>query len=225
MRILVTGGAGFIGANFVAHLLAHGAERVVVLDALTYAGNLQNLIPAQADPRYRFVKGSILDRALVEGLLASERLDAVANLAAESHVDRSIRGQEAFVETNVTGTLRMLEASRAHVETHPELRGRFGVIAVNAPYVPTDAIAMMPPEARLHEPTVALDGGEDGLDIHRRVAAAAGAWLAPGGTLLIEAGDEQAAVSAALFSAAGLSAHVESDDERGATIVVAERRS
>lgn len=106
----------------------------------------------------------------------------------------------------------------------PELRGRFGVIAVNAPYVPTDAIAMMPPEARLHEPAVALDGGEDGLDIHRRVAAAAGAWLAPGGTLLIEAGDEQAAVSAALFSAAGLSAHIESDDERGATIVVAERR-
>jgi dTDP-glucose 4,6-dehydratase len=69
MRILVTGGAGFIGANLVAHLLAHGAERVVVLDALTYAGNLQNLIPVQADPRYRFVKGSILDQALVAELL------------------------------------------------------------------------------------------------------------------------------------------------------------
>jgi dTDP-glucose 4,6-dehydratase len=131
MRILVTGGAGFIGANLVAHLLAHGAERVVVLDALTYAGNLQNLIPVQADPRYRFVKGSILDRALVGGLLESERLDSVANLAAESHVDRSIRGPETFVETNVTGTLRMLEASRAHVDAHPELRGRFRYLQVS----------------------------------------------------------------------------------------------
>src|SRR3569623_54112 len=119
MRILVTGGAGFIGANFVAHLLAHGAERVVVLDALTYAGNLQNLAGVQADPRYRFVKGSILDRALVEGLLESERLDTVANLAAESHVDRSIKGPDAFIETNITGTLRMLEAARAVVEKRP----------------------------------------------------------------------------------------------------------
>ena len=150
MRILVTGGAGFIGANFVAHLLAHGAERVVVLDALTYAGNLQNLIPAQADPRYRFVKGSILDRALVEGLLASERLDAVANLAAESHVDRSIRGPEAFVETNVTGTLRMLEASRAHVETHPELRGRFRYLQVS-----TDEVfgSLKPDDPKFRETT------------------------------------------------------------------------
>ncbi len=122
MRVLVTGGAGFIGANLVAHLLAQGAERVVVLDALTYAGNLQNLMPVQADPRYRFVKGSILDRALVEGLLESERLDTVANLAAESHVDRSIKGPETFVETNVTGTLRLLEAARAHRDKGNRLR-------------------------------------------------------------------------------------------------------
>src|SRR5689334_8111111 len=100
MRILVTGGAGFIGSNFVAHLLGIGVERVVVLDALTYAGNLQNLKTVTSDPRYRFVQGSILDRDLVEGLLAEERLDAIANLAAESHVDRSIRGPEAFIETN-----------------------------------------------------------------------------------------------------------------------------
>jgi dTDP-glucose 4,6-dehydratase len=113
LRILVTGGAGFIGANFVAHLLAAGAERVVVLDALTYAGNLANLSPVRADPRFRFVRGSILDRDLVETLLEDEALDALANLAAESHVDRSIRGPETFVETNVTGTLRLLEAVRA----------------------------------------------------------------------------------------------------------------
>lgn len=103
------------------------------------------------------------------------------------------------------------------------LRGRFAVIAVNAPYVPTDAIALMPPEARLHEPVVALDGGTDGLDIHRRVAAVVAEWLAPGGTLLIEAGEEQAATSAALFAAAGLTARVVTDEERGATVVVAER--
>ncbi|WP_348789390.1 putative protein N(5)-glutamine methyltransferase [Leifsonia sp. NPDC080035] len=103
------------------------------------------------------------------------------------------------------------------------LRGRLGVIAVNAPYVPTEAIALMPPEARLHEPAVALDGGADGLDIHRRVAAEAAHWLAPGGVLLIEASEEQAPVSAALFAAAGMAVRVESDDERGATLVRAER--
>jgi dTDP-glucose 4,6-dehydratase len=119
MRILVTGGAGFIGANFVQHLLANGAERVVVLDALTYAGNLANLAAVQGDPRYRFIKGSIAHRALVESLLEIEELDTVANLAAESHVDRSIRGPETFVETNVTGTLRMLEAVRAVLDKRP----------------------------------------------------------------------------------------------------------
>jgi dTDP-glucose 4,6-dehydratase len=131
MRILVTGGAGFIGANFVAHLLEHGVERVVVLDALTYAGNLGNLRAAERDPRFRFVKGSILDRALVEELLEAESLDSVANLAAESHVDRSIRGPETFVETNVTGTLRMLEAVRTHLDRRPAARERFRYLQVS----------------------------------------------------------------------------------------------
>ncbi len=143
MRILVTGGAGFIGANLVAHLLAVGVERVVVLDVLTYAGNLANLAAVQRDPRYRFVRGSILDRSLVEELLTSERLDAIAHLAAESHVDRSIRGPEAFVETNVVGTLRMLEAMRAHLEAHPEKRDLFRFLQVSTDEVfgtlsPTD---------------------------------------------------------------------------------------
>jgi len=150
VRILVTGGAGFIGANLVAHLLDEGAERVVVLDALTYAGNLQNLAPVQADPRYRFVKGSILDRALVEGLLEGESLDAVANLAAESHVDRSIRGPEAFVETNVMGTLTMLEASRAFLDAHPGLRERFRYLQVS-----TDEVfgTLGPADPKFHEAT------------------------------------------------------------------------
>ncbi|MEO7223103.1 MAG: GDP-mannose 4,6-dehydratase, partial [Devosia sp.] len=131
MRILVTGGAGFIGANFVAHLLAGDVERVVVLDALTYAGNLSNLATAHRDPRFRFVKGSILDRSLVEELLTAEDIDTIAHLAAESHVDRSIRGPEAFIETNVTGTLRLLEAVRAHLGTHPHKRDSFRFLHVS----------------------------------------------------------------------------------------------
>jgi release factor glutamine methyltransferase len=104
------------------------------------------------------------------------------------------------------------------------LRGRIDVIAVNAPYVPTAEIVRMPVEARLHEPGVALDGGSDGLDLHRRIAAEAADRLAPGGVLLIEASERQAPVSAALFRAAGLEAEVESSEEHDATIVVARRR-
>jgi dTDP-glucose 4,6-dehydratase len=143
MRVLVTGGAGFIGANFVAHLLANGAERVVVLDALTYAGNLANLSSSRADPRFRFVRGSILDRPLIEDILFAEAIDTIAHLAAESHVDRSIRGPEAFIETNVTGTLRMLEAARNHLAIRPEYRERFRFLHVSTDEVfgtlgPTD---------------------------------------------------------------------------------------
>jgi release factor glutamine methyltransferase len=104
-----------------------------------------------------------------------------------------------------------------------DLRGRVDILAVNAPYVPTESIAMMPPEARLYEPAVALDGGEDGLDVHRRVAAGALEWLAPGGSLLIETSRRQAPVSAALFEAAGLRARVETSDDYDATVVIAER--
>ncbi len=101
-----------------------------------------------------------------------------------------------------------------------ELRGRVGVLAVNAPYVPTAAIATMPPEARDHEPRVALDGGPDGLDVHRRVAAGAPDWLAPGGALVVETSERQAAGTAAAIGAAGLAAHVARDDDLDATVVV-----
>jgi release factor glutamine methyltransferase len=104
-----------------------------------------------------------------------------------------------------------------------ELRGRVDVLAVNAPYVPTDEIAMMPPEAREHEAHVALDGGIDGLDVHRRVAASAREWLSPGGRLLIETSRLQAPTTAALMARAGLSPEILRDEERAATVVVGAR--
>jgi len=111
--ILVTGGAGFIGANFVLDWLAGSDEPVLNLDKLTYAGNLENLAALQGDARHVFVRGDIADGALVERLLAEHRPRAVVNFAAESHVDRSIHGPEDFIQTNIVGTFRLLEAVRA----------------------------------------------------------------------------------------------------------------
>jgi release factor glutamine methyltransferase len=102
-----------------------------------------------------------------------------------------------------------------------DLRGSFDVVAVNAPYVPTDAIATMPPEARDHEPRAALDGGTDGVDLHRRVAAGARDWLRPGGTLVVETSRHQAPLTLAALADAGLAGRVVTDDERDATAVVA----
>lgn len=114
MTILVTGGAGFIGANFVLDWLAAGGETVINLDKLTYAGNLQTLGSLKGDKRHVFVHGDIGDSELVARLLEEHKPRAVINFAAESHVDRSIHGPEAFVETNVMGTFRLLEAVRAY---------------------------------------------------------------------------------------------------------------
>lgn len=112
-RLLVTGGAGFIGANFVHYWLAHHPrDRVVVLDALTYAGNLQSLQQVRQHPQFRFVQGNILDSELVATLLRSEQLDTIVHFAAESHVDRSIVGPDAFIETNIAGTHSLLKAAR-----------------------------------------------------------------------------------------------------------------
>lgn len=114
MTILVTGGAGFIGSNFVLDWLAAGGETVVNLDKLTYAGNLANLAAAGSDARHVFVRGDIADQEGVEALLAQHRPRAVVHFAAESHVDRSIHGPADFIATNVVGTFRLLEAVRAH---------------------------------------------------------------------------------------------------------------
>ena len=112
--ILVTGGAGFIGSNFVLDWLAGSDEPVVNLDKLTYAGNLHNLQSLQGDERHLFVQGDIGDRVLLDRLLAEHQPRAIDHFAAESHVDRSIHGPEDFIQTNVVGSLRLLEAARAY---------------------------------------------------------------------------------------------------------------
>lgn len=114
MTILVTGSAGFIGANFVLDWIAVNNESVVSLDKLTYAGNLQNLATLEGDSRHTFVHGDIGDHALVAELLAKYQPRAVLNFAAESHVDRSIHGPEDFIQTNIVGTFHLLEAVRAY---------------------------------------------------------------------------------------------------------------
>ena len=128
---LVTGGAGFIGGNFVLRTVASGVK-VVNLDALTYAGNLDTLASVQDNPLHVFVEGDIGDRALVARLLAEHRPDAVVNFAAESHVDRSIDGPAAFIQTNVVGTLGLLESVRDHwKELEGEARERFRFLHVS----------------------------------------------------------------------------------------------
>jgi len=113
-NLLVTGGAGFIGANFV-HYWAdrYPDDRIVVLDALTYAGNMASLQSLVGNERYRFVKADIIDRGAVEGLLRDEEIDTIAHFAAESHVDRSISGPAAFIDTNIVGTHNLLQAARS----------------------------------------------------------------------------------------------------------------
>jgi dTDP-glucose 4,6-dehydratase len=114
MTLLVTGGAGFIGSNFVLDWLAQSDEPIVNLDALTYAGNLANLAALQGDARHVFVQGDIGDRPLLDALFARHRPRAVLHFAAESHVDRSIHGPADFIKTNVTGSFTLLEAARSH---------------------------------------------------------------------------------------------------------------
>ena len=118
--ILITGGAGFIGSNFLLDWLSVGNEPVVNLDKLTYAGNLANLASLQGDARHTFVQGDIGDSALIDRLLAEHRPRAIVNFAAESHVDRSIHGAGDFIATNIVGTFRLLESARGYWSQLPE---------------------------------------------------------------------------------------------------------
>lgn len=129
---LVTGGAGFIGSNFIRHLLHEEDVGVVNLDKLTYAGNLDSLAEVSAHPHYTFCQGDIGDRALVAGLLRKYEPEAVVHFAAESHVDRSIDGPGDFIQTNIVGTFELLEAVRAYWQEKREtLRGRFRFLHVS----------------------------------------------------------------------------------------------
>lgn len=135
MNIMVTGGCGFIGSNFIRQRLAEAGsplQKLVNLDLLTYAGNPANLADLASDPRYVFQQGDIGDEALVSRLLAEHHIDAILNFAAESHVDRSIDSPEPFVQTNVTGTLRLLNAARQYWKSLPdERRAKFRFLHVS----------------------------------------------------------------------------------------------
>jgi dTDP-glucose 4,6-dehydratase len=132
MTILVTGGAGFIGANFILDWLANSDESVINLDKLTYAGNLMSLERLADDARYTFVRGDIADSQVVDQLLATHRPRAVLNFAAESHVDRSIHNPQTFIETNVVGTFHLLESVRAYWQSlSPQAKGEFRLLHVS----------------------------------------------------------------------------------------------
>ena len=157
MKILITGGAGFIGSCFVRHILNKYKEyKVINIDALTYAGNIENLNDVKNNPNYSFVHGNICDKKLIQELINDENIDVVVNFAAESHVDRSITGPEIFIETNVKGTLNLLQASKeAKVErflqvSTDEVYGSLGAdgyfyettpLAPNSPYSASKASA------------------------------------------------------------------------------------
>lgn len=129
--LLVTGGAGFIGGNFVLQQVAAG-HRIINLDALTYAGNRDTLSSLDGNANHLFVEGDIADRALLQSLLAEHRPEAIVNFAAESHVDRSIDGPGAFVQTNIVGTFQLLEAARGwYAELDEAARGRFRFLHVS----------------------------------------------------------------------------------------------
>jgi dTDP-glucose 4,6-dehydratase len=149
-NLLITGGAGFIGTNFVRHWLGRPATgRVVVFDALTYAGNIENLAGLEANPRFTFVRGDICDEAAVRGLLEHYAIDTLVHFAAESHVDRSILGPDEFIRTNVVGTHALLKAAKsAWID-------RKSVPAHRFHHVSTDEVygSLSPTDAPFHEAT------------------------------------------------------------------------
>lgn len=155
MSILVTGGAGFIGSNFVLDWLAQGDEPVITLDKLTYAGNLANLVSLKTHPAHIFVHGDIGDSALVASLLTRHQPRAILNFAAESHVDRSIYGPGAFIQTNIVGTFNLLEAAREYWNPLPEparRHFRFLHVSTDEVYGSLDATAPAFTESSRYEP-------------------------------------------------------------------------
>jgi dTDP-glucose 4,6-dehydratase len=150
--ILVTGGAGFIGSNFVLDWLGAGNEPIVNLDVLTYAGNLQNLEAIEGDSRHIFVRGDICDGDLVAALLKEHPIRAIVHFAAESHVDRSIHGPEDFIQTNIVGTFRLLEAVRGHwTSLPPDAKAAFRFLHVSTDEVYGSLSPSDPPFAETNQ--------------------------------------------------------------------------
>ena len=166
--LIVTGGAGFIGCNFVRHALQETQDRVVVLDKLTYAGNLESLDDVRAHPRFAFVQGDIADRAVVRALFRDHRPAALVNFAAETHVDRSIDDPGDFVHTNLVGTYELLEAARGFLrEQDPAAREEFRFLHVSTDEVygtlgPDGAFSETTPYAP-NSPYAASKAGADHL--------------------------------------------------------------
>ncbi|TXI28273.1 MAG: NAD-dependent epimerase/dehydratase family protein, partial [Ottowia sp.] len=153
--ILVTGGAGFIGSNFVLDWLSGVGEPVVNVDKLTYAGNRANLAALEGDVRHRFVQGDIGDRALMDSLLAEHRPRAIVNFAAESHVDRSIHGPGDFIRSNVNGTFTLLEAARGYwsaLEADAQAAFRFLHVSTDEVYGTLSPDAPAFTEEHVYEP-------------------------------------------------------------------------
>ena len=163
----------------------------------------------------------VIDLACGSGAIGA----AIATLAAdvELHAADIDPVAVACAQRNLAPVGGQVYAGDLYEPLPGRLRGRVSVIAANVPYVPTEAVTLMPPEARVYEPLVALDGGSDGLDVLRRAAVGAAAWLVPGGHLLIETASGQAEIAAAAFAAAGLAATVARDEELGATVVIGRR--
>ena len=172
MKILVTGGAGFIGSALVRHLIQNTAHQVLNLDKLTYAGNLESLDEVARSDRYSFVQGDIRDRDLLDLTLSQFQPDAVMHLAAESHVDRSIDGPAAFVETNVIGTYTLLEASRAYwsgLETRQRDVFRFHHISTDEVYGDLDGTATLFTEETPYAPSSPYSASKASSDHFVRV--------------------------------------------------------
>lgn len=151
-NVLVTGGAGFIGSNYVRRALASTDARIVVLDKLTYAGHLATLEDVRAHERFEFVQGDIADRATISAVLREKRITRIVNFAAETHVDRSIDGPAAFIQTNIVGTFELLEATRALLQSNPAARESFRFLHVSTDEVygtlgPTGAFTEQTPYA------------------------------------------------------------------------------
>jgi dTDP-glucose 4,6-dehydratase len=175
-KILVTGGAGFIGSNFILQWIAHESASVVNLDRLTYAGNPRNVESVAEHPGYRFQQGDIIDRELLARLLQGEQPRAIVHFAAESHVDRSIHGPDDFVRTNVNGTFSLLEEARAYWSVLPEAdRRTFRFLHVSTDEVygslgPNDPAFTETTPYAPNSPYSASKASSDHLPSHLRIA-------------------------------------------------------